>query len=109
MTREEAEKAARELIAQLDGEGWEVGIWHNLKWCYCARNGYLSVHQSVNGKFHAYLSETRLFGGSPSYWYHKGSYDTPMEAVNAQIEKARLFTNRCMDIVYEVSGIFADL
>lgn len=47
MTKQEAIQRANELCSLL-GSGWTPDVWHNLYWCYAARNGGVRVFEQSN-------------------------------------------------------------
>ena len=82
MTEYEALQAAVNLCREL-GEGWEPSVWHNLRWCYSAKRGNVSVHLT-NG-------ETMPFSPIYTAYYNPrsvrvGQGDTPQAAVDNLLE-----------------------
>lgn len=101
LTKGQAKEAGNELLELIDEEGWEIRIWENLGWHYCAKKGHLSVYPTITGKYRASFSTKRGDSATPTYWADRKSYNDPMEAVIAQLRKALEFINSRQAIVYE--------
>lgn len=65
MTEKEATEKAETLSKRL-GEGWQPHVWYNLHWCYSARKGGVSIHESgIPGQslFSAYFNPHSIVVG----------------------------------------------
>ncbi len=87
-------------LADRLGEGWSPEVWENLGWHYKSVSpcGRIKVHpHSFGGRFVAFLGEPSFPGGK---WAEHG--DSPREAVNAVIAKARAEMD---DIAASIEGL----
>ena len=90
LTEAQAKAKGAELLRGLNGTGWELKVFENCGWHYTACNKFISVHPSRGGKYFAMMTadEDRP-GVGEVYWRSDGSFDTPQEAVEAQLQVAR--------------------
>lgn len=98
LTRKEAEKAGKELLGRMKGEGWTLRVWENLGWQYCVRNGPATVYPTHDGRFHCLLADEKLSqdscGFGASAWTTKEVRDDPNDAVAVELQCARDYANR---------------
>jgi hypothetical protein len=92
---ERAQKRGKKLVKRL-GPGWELQVWENLGWHYCAVSecGRIKVHpyRRRSDGFHAFLGH-----GVGGRWTGDGA--TPKKAVAAVIAEARADVEGLMSLV----------
>ena len=83
----EAYRAASELANRLSdafGANWQIRVWENLGWHISVSHGHLEVHPDHSGRYFTLLGK---YGGLPA-WTSDDYFDTPEEAVEAQLKCA---------------------
>jgi len=92
MSKREATRKGKELLARMEGEGWKLNVWKNIGWHYCVRAaGVISVYPSSTSlfgddRFHC------LMGGlnhGDILWNDSFHSTDPNEVVRHQLEVAQ--------------------
>lgn len=91
MTKEEAEKKGREMLAMMNTGGWKLEVWENLGWHCALRNGYVNISHSNYGDGDSYLALVNDRGsGSHDSFVNAGGIEhhtDPNEAVESRLRQ----------------------
>lgn len=105
MTKSEATRAARKLLARMSGRGWKIRVWENIGWHYSVDTNRLAVHE-----YHDHLPKSRFCCMlKPHYTLFGGVQYAcdPNKAVEACIAVARDWVGRYAQIVDEAFTVYA--
>lgn len=102
MTKEEAERRAKALKRKMKTRRWVIHIWENIGWHYCIDNGFISIFPSGIDTLYFPMMSTQLGDhATPPYWYVNRLFSDPNEAVKVQLQYAKKFAEKSMEIVHE--------
>lgn len=103
MTKAEATKEGKALLARMKGVGWKLRVWENCGWHYSVLLGTIYVYGSP-GCFNVLFSaDKKIPGAGEIFWTTRGEhYKDPNRAVEMQLKCARTFVNKCSKAIEDV-------
>ena len=103
MTRQDAERRARALVAMLKGDGWKPQVWENMGWHYKAVSGPVKVYPSGAGdRFWCMIgSEPKECPGGAAFWtpQRTRTFKDPNRAVKDAMRHVYVFAARIKETI----------
>lgn len=99
-----ARKEAEDCIAKLHSKGWEIDLFHNMKWCWTLQNRFISLHSSSVGRYWGMMSDVDGESFGTTYWDDQPNIfnsTDPNLVVLDTFAKAKKFSDKIFNIVKE--------
>lgn len=100
-TKEEAKEAASKALSSLP-DNWSADIYENFGWHVVIHYGRISVHNSIDNKYYALISDTNDAWVGGKWTRNVKSFNTPAKAILAAIAELKSFVNDYRTILNNV-------
>jgi len=100
MTKQEATRRGKALLARMKTKGWKLRVWENLGWHYSLERPPLSVYPLYREEEESpsvgimMTNKADESGWGYPCWDYKASNKDPNKAVEAQIKEAQEYVNQ---------------
>lgn len=109
-TKQEAIKAAKEILKKVNGYGWKVSVNKNMGWYWCLENleGRLTLWPNHTGEKFNCMFSTEARSGCPGF-YDIRYFQDPNDAIIATLKQASEYANKYMNLSAKAQSFHKEL